>query len=370
MLKKSRLSYRGRPFSGSLTAIVYFFAAAIIFCIPPLYHERAAAVFPDEQTLIAAYATADSCDIRTAPLADRGSYACSALVLRGMGINAVTGPWLGAVVSVALTLLPLMRTVRVPLHVFLVACAWGVVRAAFLSVLSKDLLSALVVLPLTVIAGRRSFGMTWFGGGLIYGWVVRKYWILAGLIWLALSALQKWLTPLRFIAGLIAMYVLMALAFQFLLGQQLDFARVSMNENRVVGAEGAQTVIVPILSSPNPLAQAGNAFLVLVRLIFPFELLRMLSPEKIIFVLITPISIWWAVEISILSVKTTSHRLIAAGKVALAPLAFLVVESLFEPDFGSFARHFSMVSPLIFSAMAVARTKGGTLYDGKESRFA
>jgi hypothetical protein len=47
--------------------------------------------------------------------------------------------------------------------------------------------------------------------------------------------------------------------------------------------------------------------------------------------------------------------LIQAGKVALAPLSFLIIEGVFEPDFGSFARHFAIVSPLVFSALALVQ---------------
>jgi len=35
------------------------------------------------------------------------------------------------------------------------------------------------------------------------------------------------------------------------------------------------------------------------------------------------------------------------------PLAFLLVQGLFEPDFGSFARHFSMVVPVLFVGLGL-----------------
>ena len=35
------------------------------------------------------------------------------------------------------------------------------------------------------------------------------------------------------------------------------------------------------------------------------------------------------------------------------PIAFLMVQAIFEPDFGSFARHFSMVAPLSFAGLGL-----------------
>lgn len=367
IINKFSLTWFGRPLASSLTAVIYLTAAFVIFCIPPLYHDHAAAIFPDEQTLIAAYSIASSCDFRS-PLGDTGSYACSAMVLKSIGVDAASGPWFGAFISAALTIVPFLRGRRIPMRLFLVACAWGVVRATFLAVLSKDLIAAFLVLFLTLFAGRRAFGTAWFIGGMVYGWVIRKYWMLATLTWLGLRYVRKWLTPWRVFIGVVVLYFLFALAFQVVLGKSLDFARSSMNENRVVGAQGSQTIIEPIFTSPNVALQAINSMLVLLRLVFPIELLRFLSPEKIAFVALTPITVWWSMKVVWASIRTETPQLIEAGKVALVPLAFLVVEGIFEPDFGSFARHFSMVSPLVFSAIATAGSHAGIFAKGGEVR--
>ncbi|QNK00024.1 Wzz/FepE/Etk N-terminal domain-containing protein [Dyella telluris] len=256
----------------------------------------------------------------------------AALAVKGLGVDAGNGPWFGAIVSAALTILPLLRGCRIPMRLFLVACAWGVIRASFLSVLSKDLLAAYLILPLTLFAGHRAFGKAWTVAGLLYGWVIRKYWVLATLTWLGLQCVRKWLTPFRVLLGVFLLYLTFAIMFQSLLGQSLDFARSSMNENRVLGSQGSQTVIVPIFSSANVVMQAINAMLVLFRLVFPVELLRFLSPDKIAFVILTPVTIWWALKIVWASVRADHPVVIRAGKAALVPLAFLVVEGIFEPD--------------------------------------
>jgi hypothetical protein len=126
-----------------------------------------------------------------------------------------------------------------------------------------------------------------------------------------------------------------------------------MNENRVIGTVGSRSVIVPLLSSQYPAAQAVNAFLTFLRLAFPLELLALGALPQIAFIVIMPFTFIWMVRSILRTAASCDPRMIQAGKVALAPFAFLMIEGIFEPDFGSFARHFSMVSPLVFSAMAL-----------------
>ena len=150
-------------------------------------------------------------------------------------------------------------------------------------------------------------------------------------------------------------YIALALTFQIALGVTLDFARATVNENREVGAEGSRTVIEAVIASDNALLQALNATITFFRLAFPLELLRFGSVSQLAFISIMPFTFIWMVKVVVEGAKSNNKNLIQAAKVALAPLSFLIIEGVFEPDFGSFARHFAIVSPLVFSAMALAQ---------------
>ena len=187
----------------------------------------------------------------------------------------------------------------------------------------------------------------------IYGWVVRKYWLLVSGVWFGLRLVRKQLTVFRLLAIIVLVYIALALTFQIALGVTLDFARLAVNENREVGAEGSRTVIEAVIASDNALLQALNATITFFRLAFPLELLRFGSVSQLAFISIMPFTFIWMVKVIVKSAKSDNKKIIQAGKIALAPLSFLIIEGVFEPDFGSFARHFAIVSPLVFSAMAM-----------------
>ena len=346
------LSIRGKAIDPAISLIVFLFAALVVGAIPFAYHDTAAQIFPDEDTLLSFFG-ADSCQLTSTTIEERNSYACSAFLLESVGLSAGTAPLAGALLSVSLTLIPIFQFARIPLGVFLASLAWGVIRAIFLSVLSKDMLSAAVVLVSVMAARQPWFGLTWLLSATIYGWVVRKYWLLVSGVWFGLRLIRKQLTVFRLLVIIVLVYIALALTFQIALGVTLDFARLAVNENREVGAEGSRTVIEAVIASDNALLQALNATITFFRLAFPLELLRFGSVSQLAFISIMPFTFIWMVKVIVKSAKSDDKRIIQAGKIALAPLSFLIIEGVFEPDFGSFARHFAIVSPLVFSAMAM-----------------
>ena len=348
------LSIRGKPIDPAISLIIFFFSALIVGVIPFLYHDTAAQNFPDEETLLSFFG-ADLCQLTSTTIEERNSYACSAFLLESAGLSAKTAPIAGAFLSVTLTVIPILQFSRIPLGVFFVSLGWGFIRAIFLSVLSKDMLSACVVLLSVMAAQHSGFGLTWFLSSTIYGWVVRKYWLLVSAVWLGLRLIRKQLTVFRLLVIIVVVYIALALTFQIALGATLDFARATVNENREVGAEGSRTVIEAVIASDNALLQALNATITFFRLAFPLELLRFGSVSQLAFISIMPFTFVWMVKVIVEGAKSGNRHLIQAGKVALAPLSFLIIEGVFEPDFGSFARHFAIVSPLVFSAMALAQ---------------
>jgi hypothetical protein len=348
------LSIRGKAIDPAISLIIFLFAALIVGAIPFAYHDTAAQNFPDEETLLSFFG-ADSCQIASTSVEERNSYACSAFLLESVGLSAKTAPIAGALLSVSLTLIPIFQFSRISLGVFLVSLGWGFIRAIFLSVLSKDMLSACVVLLSIMAAQHSGFGLTWFLSSTVYGWVVRKYWLLVSATWLGLRLIRNQLTVFRLFVVIVLVYIALSLTFQIALGATLDFARAAVNENRDVGAEGSRTVIDAVIASDNAMLQALNATITFFRLAFPLELLRFGSVSQLAFISIMPFTFIWMVQAIVKGVKSDSKYLIQAGKVALAPLSFLIIEGVFEPDFGSFARHFAIVSPLVFSALALVQ---------------
>ncbi len=353
-MKLAILTIRGKPVNAGISALIFVFLSLIVGVIPFAYHDTAAANFPDEDTLLSFFGE-DACQLTSTTVEERNSYACSAFLLESAGLSAETAPLAGAILSVALTIIPLLQFRRVTLGVLLVSLGWGFIRAIFLSVLSKDMLSATVVLICVLSVRSPKFGWVWLATATLYGWMVRKYWLLVSAVWVGLWMVRKRLTVFRLVVLILLIYIAMALVFQVGLGVTLDFARAQVNENREIGAEGSRTVIEAVIASDNAILQALNALITYFRLAFPLELLRFGSVGQLAFISIMPFTYIWMIRAIVKGVKSRDSKMIQAGKVALAPLSFLIIEGIFEPDFGSFARHFAMVSPLIFSAMALVQ---------------
>ena len=333
-----------------------------VLLVPLIYHEAASKRFPDEQTLLAAYKNASMCSPLSLPGKDQSSYNCSAYLLKAVGIDVYNGPLLGAALSFILTIAPMLTFSRISLVDLLVNTGWGFVRAVFLSVLSKDILAAgtVAIVMLALPLGLSS--QAWTIASFMYGWVVRKYWLLTTVIWVAFTrvggrviCLLERGTAFRVITAVFVIYLFAALSFNLVLHAPLEFARAALNEDRVVGEKNSLTVIVPWINSSNVVLQAGNATLVFFRLCFPLELLRFHNAGQILFIMVmVPTSLMiYKVFRGLVRWRGGNNYFKTAWSTILMPIAFLFVEGIFEPDFGSFARHFSMVSPLAFCALGI-----------------
>ena len=130
-MKLAILTVRGKPVNPCISALIFIFFSIVVGVIPFAYHDTAAANFPDEDTLLSFFGE-DACQLTSTTVEERNSYACSAFLLESAGLSAQTAPVAGAILSVALTIIPLLQFRRVTLWVFLVSLGWGFIRAIFL----------------------------------------------------------------------------------------------------------------------------------------------------------------------------------------------------------------------------------------------
>jgi hypothetical protein len=148
-------------------------------------------------------------------------------------------------------------------------------------------------------------------------------------------------------------YLAVAMAIQLALGFPVSSIRASNNELRTAGEEGSKSLIVSWLSGSDFVSQALDSMIIFFRLSFPVELILLSGPGQVIFValmIMTALLLFKVItstDYKGAPIETKPKELIAI------PLAFLLVQGLFEPDFGSFARHFSMVVPVLFVGLGL-----------------
>ncbi|WP_148662390.1 hypothetical protein [Paraburkholderia phytofirmans] len=219
----------------------------------------------------------------------------------------------------------------------------------YLTTLSKDVIVLLLILSFVFLVNRgRGLGLiSWVCLALLYGYFFRTYWFIVVLQFIAFRAALPRLKN----RALIVMVVLMSLfsiavIIRVKFGLSADAFRTSVNEARVdAGVGEARTMIAPVFQGAGFLLGYINVCLTLAELITPVPLLAVPSPYYIlIFIFIATLQYaFW---------KSTWHAILSRDRFSIdcatLVISFLLVQSLFEPDYGSYVRHLAPFYPLMF----------------------
>ncbi len=344
------IEFRGRKLDSSISFLILVYGLFLSIAMPLLMHREPG---PDAMTLWTSYGRSDNCNFWNPFSPDRSSYECSAYLLRPTGINLDNAWAYGMMCNLFLTSIPIFIFRRIPLTLFLSLCLWGVVRSFFLDNLTKEIIVSVVVIAILLFSFSRKYRAGFFLSALIYGVLIRPYWILFSMVWVGVCVMKKRVSRLTFFVMLFLFYLVIATAIQLLVGYSVSSIRASNNEQRTLGEEGSKSLIVSWLSGSDFVSQALDSMSIFFRLSFPVELILLSGLGQIIFVFLMIIT-----SVLMFKMMTSGHYkgLVIEPKVkelVAIPLSFLLVQGLFEPDFGSFARHFSMVVPVLFLGLGL-----------------
>jgi len=228
--------------------------------------------------------------------------------------------------------------------------------AVYLSQYSKEFF----VLPLVILLllARRSWvvEVAWICLALLYAGFVRQYWFLVVVLYIALRVLIPLLRSAWLLVPVVMLgFAAMTLAFTFVLGAELTFFRSDINDTLDIDRSTRIDDLIPGASLP---AQWLNAVVMILAIAFPVALVVSGDPLQMVTGLF--VALCW-VLVALRSARVVGRP--GPGVVPLAfLLAFLMVQSVFEPDFGSYVRHITPQLPL-FLALFVAtdeRTKAAS----------
>ncbi|PWW21837.1 hypothetical protein JD79_00978 [Geodermatophilus normandii] len=247
---------------------------------------------------------------------------------------------------------------------FVLACLYLLFAAVYLSSYSKDVFVLLLVAVL-LTAPRGLAGEVLIVGAMLgYAYVVREYWFLVAAAYIA--ARRVFRGPFRPRTVLVFLVVVTAVcAVAFLVGQgvELDHFRGVVNEDR--GSADAETAIAVSVGG-GLVGSALSCLLVLVTLLLPVPLLLTGNPlHAAFFVLI--VTMWVLVGRGIRSRLRDGSG--AQGDIRWVRcfslvVSFVLVQSFFEPDYGSYLRHLSPILPV---AIYVAGRPAGDRGPSQES---
>lgn len=227
-----------------------------------------------------------------------------------------------------------------------------IIGAAFLGTHTKELLVAFLVAAVLLLPRHWAWDLAVVAGCLGFGVWYRPYWLLiaaAFVVFRILLALRRGtrgilLTALVLVAGF-------GFAIWVITGKAPDAFRVSVNEYRI-GGDAAATMIGRLVSWPEPIGGTVNNVTTFICLMLPLPMLALGTVYHTVLAVVI-FALWatflWAVG----AFRDGPVPPVTARAIAFVT-AFVSVQALFEPDYGSALRHLTPLLPFILLILITA----------------
>ncbi|MFP4892855.1 hypothetical protein [Paraburkholderia sp. EG304] len=231
-----------------------------------------------------------------------------------------------------------------PTEFFLVAF-WLVNQTVYIGVPSKEVVISILVLLLLFYNSSRAILALFVVLATLVAVYFRSYWaitlVATVFLYLAPNGFRK---PISLILFALAMFVIVAFVFQKAYGESLDFARQNANEWR--DPEEVGSMIVQFIPGSSMFVGVANVAITLATFVLPVRLITSGSPLQ----MLGGIGVFFTFAAVFLRYRSAA-TLFPVGRFETLCFCFLVsflsTQAIFEPDYGSFLRHLSPVSPLI-----------------------
>lgn len=240
---------------------------------------------------------------------------------------------------------------------------WNVLLAVYLGVYSKELWAFMAV-ALVMLLSRSKPGIA--AGLLItvlYAAFFRIYWLLvAGFfvvnLWSARTGKSLKFMVMLQVFSAIFVFILANVAT----GQYLSESRYNVNLERTDdGVSEAATMINNVFSNDSPIKDWLNGTIIWASLLLPLFLLATAQAQHILFFIFQTVNVLAFIKVvKYLLPKTRSESSRISRKQTLQAhvaiswcVAYSFVQGIFEPDFGSFAKHQIILIPMWFSLLSL-----------------
>jgi hypothetical protein len=267
----------------------------------------------------------------------------------GLANNSLLAGVLGlSVWYISINVLGIGFSAQTPFKNIFLLTSSAVLAAVYLGQFSKDFFALVAVLIFGLFGKSKSRllrGVKLVILGL-YALTFRNYWFLIICFYLVLIFLKSKIIGKKHSLLVVIAALLLAspVIAQAIFNTDLSAVRSDINFYRI-GALDAQTLITAPLSLPT-WAFGVNFIIILAELLLPWPLLILGGINHIASAL--------GITIIMFTVLRRAHRATFHSpkvnfEILAFALAFLLVQSIFEPDYGSFLRHFSVLMPLLLS---------------------
>ena len=237
---------------------------------------------------------------------------------------------------------------------FLITCFWLFDQTVYIGMLSKEIVISLAVLLLLMCKDSRFIVLIFIACSSIIAIYFRSYWAITLVPTLALYFGPPFFRRLPFLMTLaVFVFACVAVDFRIQYGEALDFARQMVNETR--DPTEVASLIVQFIPGGNMVSDVTNAMLILSTFLFPLPLILSGVATQTIggictfFTLVPMFS-----RYRVWKVSGEPYRF---EKLCFCfAFSFLMTQAIFEPDYGSFLRHLSPISPLLMYLLLSSRS--------------
>lgn len=221
------------------------------------------------------------------------------------------------------------------------------VQSVFLGIIGKDFIVFLLVAAFWALSKRGLMAFcSWLILASIYAAFFRTQWFIVIVLLLTFLFFIRRGAGIKKVIFIALLFIIaLGVVFQSALGVDLDHFRVIVNSERVEGgAEDIRTIINPIFSSGGLLSIA-NVIITLGMLLVPIPLLAFGELYYLASFLAIAL-IHFGIGRSYVLTRS-ENRTFRDDAIFALVFAFLVSQSLYEPDYGSYVRHLAPLAPLM-----------------------
>ena len=223
---------------------------------------------------------------------------------------------------------------------------FSVFSSVFLQMYSKDFFVLFIIMFMVIFGLKTNLGFALFiVFGLLYAFYFRSYWFLIFLVYfgfvITLSLFKRSVTRSKVLLLSCGFILILSVAFEVVLNVSLSHYRAIINVSRV-GDVNAVSIIMPFIPLGNLFLEWINGLITLVMLVLPLPLLALGGYQHVAsFIAIGFIS---ATFFKDMKFAMSDYE----GKHAVFfVMSFVLVQTTFEPDYGSFLRHSTPILPLV-----------------------
>lgn len=235
----------------------------------------------------------------------------------------------------------------------------SVVGGIFLGQFSKDVFLVPIVLIALSTVRTPVAEVALIAAIVGYAAAFRSYWFLVLALYLVFRVAMRWLRhPAYLIAGTVIALLAITVVLPLITGDSVDSFREAANADRAGAADARSIITPPFGAGAGGIVGALSTAAIYLQLLLPVQLMGM-GAQYVIYGLCI-FAMWAAFLIAVArGMRGRTQPPVWYRAVALV-LAFVAVQAVFEPDYGSYLRHLAVFIPVIAFVIAAVPAGGGS----------